>query len=396
MLEGLLSLSLWGYVGITLALTHITIVSVTIFLHRFQAHNSLTLHPALSHFFRFWLWLTTGMVTREWVAVHRKHHARCETADDPHSPQISGILRVLFGGVGLYRTAASDTRTLEHYGKGTPDDWLENRLYSRYPYHGIMIMGALDLLLFGLSGLLIFAVQMVWIPFWAAGVINGLGHYRGYRNFETNDASRNLSPVGILVGGEELHNNHHAYPQSARFSNKWWEFDIGWFYIRILAMFRLLRIRRIAPRVRILRNKQTVDLETLRAVLRDRYHVLTLYGRKVIRPVVRAECRASGITMCKLLRRVRKLMTREGMPLDDSAQATLDQVLQDNQALETVYRFKSRLKELWDQNSSEGARRVERLKQWCAEAEQTGIQSLQDFAAELRGFTLQSTGHAAP
>jgi len=384
-----LSLSPWGYLGATLILTHITIAGVTIFLHRYQAHNALSLHPVVSHFFRAWLWLTTGMVTREWVAVHRRHHAKCETEDDPHSPQISGILRVLFGGVGLYRTAASDAETLEHYGNGTPDDWLERRVYSRHPLLGLAVMAALDMFLFGVAGLVIFAVQTLWIPFWAAGVINGLGHFWGYRNFETSDASRNLSPFGILIGGEELHNNHHAYPQSARLSNKWWEFDIGWFYIRSLAMIGLARVRRIAPRVRIARGKQVVDLETLRAVVRDRYHILTLYGRKVIRPVMRMEHRTSHGAGRRLLRRVRKLMTREDITLDTHALAMLNEALSHSQRLETVYRFKAQLKALWTHTASDGACRVERLKSWCAEAEASGIQALQDFACLLRSYTLQ-------
>jgi len=390
MLEGLLKLSFWGYIGATLLLTHITIASVTIFLHRHQAHNALTLHPSVSHFFRFWLWLTTGMVTREWVAVHRKHHAKCETADDPHSPQVKGIWSVLLGGIGLYRIATRDTGTLEHYGNGTPDDWLERRVYSRHPLLGILIMAAIDILLFGVAGLAVFAVQMLWIPLWAAGVINGLGHFWGYRNFETTDASRNLSPVGILIGGEELHNNHHAYAQSARLSNKWWEFDIGWLYIRTLALIGLARVRRVAPRVRIERGKQVVDLETLRAVLRDRYHVLKLYGRKVIRPVVRNEHRSSDSTGRKLLRQVRKLMTREDIAPDASARATLNEVLQRSQALATVYRFKAQLKALWTHTASDGANRVERLEAWCNEAERSGIKALQDFANVLRGYTLQS------
>jgi len=390
MLQGLLDLSFWGYIGATLLLTHITIASVTIFLHRYQAHNALTLHPVVSHFFRFWLWLTTGMVTREWVAVHRKHHAKCETTDDPHSPQVKGIRRVLFGGLGLYQTAARDAETLRHYGNGTPNDWLERRVYSRHPLLGILAMAALDVLLFGVAGLVIFAVQMIWIPFWAAGVINGLGHYVGYRNFETTDASRNLSPVGILIGGEELHNNHHAYAQSARLSNKWWEFDIGWLYIRTLALLGLAQVRRVAPRVRIARGKQVVDLETLRAVVRDRYHVLTLYGRKVIRPVVRAERRTSQGAGRALLRRVRKLMIREDITLDARARATLNEVLQNSQTLETVYRFKAQLKTLWTHTANDGACRVERLKSWCTEAESSGIKALQDFARTLRSYTLQN------
>jgi stearoyl-CoA desaturase (delta-9 desaturase) len=388
MLTGLLDLTLWGYLGITLVLTHITICAVTIFLHRQQAHNALTLHPAVSHFFRGWLWLTTGMVTREWVAVHRKHHAKCETTDDPHSPQVSGILKVLFGGVGLYRSAANDPDTLEHYGNGTPNDWLENHLYSRFPFMGVLIMAVIDVLLFGVAGIMIFTAQMLWIPFWAAGVINGVGHFRGYRNFETSDASCNLSPVGILIGGEELHNNHHAYPQSARLSNKWWEFDIGWMYIRILALLGLAQVRRVAPKVHIANDKQLVDLETLRAVLRHRHHVLTLYGRKVIRPVLKNERRCSDDSGRRLLRRARKLITREDIALDSHVLATLNEALARSQTLETVYRFKAQLKALWTHTASGSAGRVEQLKEWCAEAEASGIKALQEFASVLRGYTL--------
>ncbi len=388
LLEGQLNLSLWGYVGVTLVLTHITIASVTIFLHRCQAHNALILHPIMSHFFRLWLWLTTGMVTKEWVAVHRKHHAKCESTDDPHSPQITGIWSVLLGGVGLYRAAVRDSDILTHYGKGTPDDWLEQHVYSRFRYLGVVLTVIVDVLLFGAAGLIIFAVQMVWIPFWAAGVINGLGHFWGYRNCETTDASRNLSPIGVLIGGEELHNNHHAYAQSAKLSIKPWEFDIGWFYIKTLSLLGLARVRRVAPKVRIARDKQVVDLETLRAVVRDRYHILTLYGRKVIRPVVRAERRAGRGDGRTLLRRVRKLMTREDLTLDAGARAMLDNALRSSQALGTVYQFKAQLKAVW--SHSDGAKRMERLKIWCVEAERSGIQALQDFAALLRGYTLQA------
>ena len=387
--EGLLNLSLWGYIGVTMVLTHITIASVTIFLHRHQAHKALTLHPMMSHFFRFWLWMTTGMVTKEWVAVHRKHHAKCETEDDPHSPQIEGIWKVLVGGVGLYRAAIRNGDVLGHYGKGTPDDWLERHVYSRFRYLGVVAMAALDMLLFGTVGLIIFAVQMVWIPFWAAGVINGLGHFWGYRNCETTDASRNLSPIGILIGGEELHNNHHAYAQSAKLSNKAWEFDIGWLYIKTLALLGLARVRRVAPKVYVARNKQVVDLETLRAVVRNRYHILTLYGRKVIRPVVRAECCARHGDGRTLLRRVRKLMTREDLTLDVRARTTLNEALQNSQTLETVYRFKGQLKAVWLHSPSDGEKRIERLKTWCTDAERSGIKALQDFAEILRGYALQ-------
>ena len=227
----------------TLIVTHITIVSVTVFLHRTQAHRGLILHPALSHFFRAWLWLTTGMVTKQWVAIHRKHHRFTDEPEDPHSPVHYGILRVLFKGAGLYHQAGKDTAMVQQYGSGTPDDWIERNLYSAHSRLGILIMLVIDLLLFGPWGLLVWSIQMIWIPFWAAGVINGLAHWWGYRNGETKDNSRNISLWGIVVGGEELHNNHHLDPASPKFTQKWWEFDIGWFYIRILSMLKLASVK---------------------------------------------------------------------------------------------------------------------------------------------------------
>jgi stearoyl-CoA desaturase (Delta-9 desaturase) len=244
--DGLIALTFWGYVAAALLMTHATIVSVTIFLHRHQAHRALTLHPAASHVFRFWLWITTGMFTREWVAVHRKHHATCETPRDPHSPQIYGIRRVLFDGVSLYRVAAREAETVRAYGTGTPNDWLERRVYGAHRFVGIGLMLFLDIVLFGTAGLIIYAVQMVWIPFWAAGVVNGVGHYWGYRNFDTPDESRNIVPVGVLIGGEELHNNHHEHAYSAKFSSKRWELDIGWVYIRCLESVGLATVKRTA------------------------------------------------------------------------------------------------------------------------------------------------------
>ncbi|UCH40671.1 MAG: fatty acid desaturase, partial [Gammaproteobacteria bacterium] len=286
-IEGFFEFSLWGYIGIALLLTHVTIASVTIFLHRHQAHNALTLNPVISHFFRFWLWLTTGIVTREWVAIHRKHHARCETEDDPHSPRIKGILRVLFGGYFLYRDEARNLETLEKFGHGTPEDWLEKHVYAALPWLGITLMAVIDLILFGLPGLAIFVVQMLWIPFWAAGVINGLGHYFGYRGFETSDASTNIVPWGILIGGEELHNNHHAYAASARLSSKWWEIDLGWIYIRGLAIFKLARVKRLAPRATSKSSRQLIDSDTVRAVVSQRFYILKRYSQIVIRPALR-------------------------------------------------------------------------------------------------------------
>jgi stearoyl-CoA desaturase (delta-9 desaturase) len=280
--SGVFDLPWWGCVVIALVLTHITIVAVTVFLHRCQAHRALDVHPAVSHFFRLWLWLTTGMATREWVAIHRKHHAKCETADDPHSPQVVGINRVLWGGVFLYVKESCNRNTIERYGYGTPDDWLERKVYSRYVILGLTLSGTADVLLFGIvPGVLIFLTQIVWIPFWAAGVINGIGHYWGYRNWSTEDASTNIVPWGILIGGEELHNNHHAFITSAKLSNKWYEFDIGWMYIRLLETFGFAHVKRIAPVPRFTAARPAVDLETLRAVIAHRHDVLARFAKSL-------------------------------------------------------------------------------------------------------------------
>jgi stearoyl-CoA desaturase (delta-9 desaturase) len=383
-------LSLLGYVAVTLLFTHVTIASVTIFLHRHQAHRALTLHPAVSHFFRFWLWLTTGMVTREWVAVHRKHHARCETEEDPHSPQIYGIVRLLFDGVGLYRAEAARDETLATYGRGTPDDWLERRVYGRFRYTGIMTMLLIDLVLFGWVGAIIWGVQMIWIPFWAAGVINGIGHWFGYRNFETQDASRNIAPIGILIGGEEFHNNHHAYGSSAKLANQWWELDIGWVYIRALELLKLASVKKIAPRASFSRSSSTIDLDTLRAVVTNRFHVLKLYGRSVIAPVLIGHA-AGEPSFPRQLARVRKLMMREhsGVREDPRVRQWLENALQRNQTLETVYSFMQRLKALCAQTTGKTESDLKRLQAWCAEAEESGIRVLRDFARQLQAYTAQ-------
>jgi stearoyl-CoA desaturase (delta-9 desaturase) len=386
--DGLLDVSNWALVGVTLALTHITIASVTIFLHRHQAHRGLTLHPIASHFFRFWLWLTTGMVTREWVAVHRKHHAKCETAEDPHSPQVWGIWRVLFGGVGLYRKAAADEATLEAYGRGTPDDWLERNVYTPHNGVGVITMFFIDVALFGLAGIAVFAVQMVWIPFWAAGVINGIGHYWGYRNFETQDASRNIVPIGLLIGGEEFHNNHHAYSYSAKLGNKWWELDFGWFYICLLERCRLASVKRVAPRTAFAPGKRVIDAETLRAVVANRFHVMKLYGRRVIAPVLRGHTDGELGFPRRQLARVRKLMTRDELARKDdpSARQWLEAALQRSPRLQTVHQFMQRLKALSAQSARGDTDRLSKLQAWCAEAEASGIRVLRDFALQLQAY----------
>jgi len=389
-LAGQMDLPVWGYVIVALGLTHITIVSVTIFLHRHQSHNAITLNPIVSHFFRFWIWLTTGIVTKQWVAIHRKHHAKCETADDPHSPQTQGLKKILWQGREVYREAARQQAIMDKYGHGTPDDWLERNLYGRYPIIGILTMLVIDLVLFGAVGLTIFAVQMLWIPFWAAGVINGIGHFWGYRNFETEDASRNIFPWGILIGGEELHNNHHAYASSARLSNKWWELDIGWFYIRTLSLFRLVKVIKMSPRIKLIAEKQRVDIDTVRAVVKNRFHIMSLYGQMVVRPVIQDECQRANEYFRNLYQSISKLLTREDLQPADEDSRRMTEVLAQNKTIETVYRLKQQLKTLWQNSSNQQNNRIQRLQAWCHEAEQTGIVALQEFAEYLRGYTLKT------
>ncbi len=390
-LNGLVDLPWWGYVLVTLGLTHVTIASVTIFLHRHQAHRALDLHPVLSHFFRFWLWLTTGMVTKEWAAVHRKHHARCETEEDPHSPQVLGLRKVLLEGAELYRREARNPETLEQFGKGTPDDWIERHLYTPHSRLGIGLMLGIDLLLFGPIGLTVWAVQMIWIPFFAAGVINGVGHYWGYRNFQSPDASTNIVPWGILIGGEELHNNHHAFPSSAKLSVRPWEFDIGWMYIRIAERLGLAKVRKVAPRLVIDPNKQEVDAETVQAVLVNRFHVISHYVRGVMLPVLREELRRADGSCRRLLLRAKRPLVRGEAVMDESDRDTLRSALGRSQSLRTVYEYKQRLQELWQRRGGP-AELAQQLREWCQQAEASGIRYLQDFARRIRGVSLAASG----
>jgi stearoyl-CoA desaturase (delta-9 desaturase) len=394
-LSGLLSLSWWEVVGYTLLLTHVTIASVTIFLHRHQAHRALELHPVASHFFRFWLWLTTGMVTRQWAAVHRKHHAECETEADPHSPQVKGLNTVLLRGAELYRQEADNAQTLERYGKGTPDDGLERRLYSRYPYLGIALMLAINLLLLGPIGITVWAVQMIWIPLFAAGVINGIGHYFGYRNAEAPDASTNIVPWGILIGGEELHNNHHAWPGSAKLSYHWWEFDIGWLYIRLLQGLRLAKIKRVSPPpARILPRAQELDGEAVRAIVNSRLQVLAGYGREVIRRVHREELKrvSRNRNLKGMFKRAKGALLRDEALLDEKGRRCLGTVLGHSQALALAVEYRQRLQTIWQQASSQPDKALQALQQWCREAEASGNRYLQAFARQLAGYRLSSQG----
>jgi stearoyl-CoA desaturase (delta-9 desaturase) len=383
---GLLPLPWWGYIVVILVLTQITIFSVTIFLHRNQAHRALDLHPIASHFFRFWLWMTTGMVTKEWTAIHRKHHAKVETVDDPHSPQVKGIWKIVLEGTELYRKESRNKETLERYGEGTPDDWIERHVYTKHSAMGIALMLIINLLLFGTMGLTIWALQMVWIPFWAAGIVNGVGHYVGYRNFECLDASRNLLPIGFFIGGEELHNNHHTYGTSAKFSVKWWEFDIGWFVIRILQFFGLAKPKRVPPKPVVVGNKTAVDIDTLKAILTHRFAVMARYSGDVILPVFREESHRASEAGKAMLRRVRKLLVREQSLVDETGQAHLTKTLEQYRSLSVVYQFRLKLQGIWVKSTASQAELLEALQDWCRQAEATGINALRDFVNHLKGY----------
>ncbi|MBM2829456.1 MAG: aminotransferase [Gammaproteobacteria bacterium] len=388
-LNGLWTLPWWGYIVVALVLTHITIASVTIFLHRHQTHRALDLHPLVSHFFRFWLWLTTGMITKEWVAIHRKHHARVETDEDPHSPQVLGIYKVLLEGAELYKEEAKNTETLRMYGHETPDDWLERNLYARFNSVGITLMFILDVLLFGFAGMTIWAVQMAWIPFFAAGVINGVGHWGGYRNFESQDASTNIIPWGVLIGGEELHNNHHAFASSAKFSSKWWEFDLGWCYIRFLQGLGFARVKKVAPRPIVDHAKADIDLDTVSAVITNRLYIMSHYAKTVVSRVYKEEKAKANITMKKLLRHGRRCITQAEACMDAKARHRLDELLRHNHAMQVVYEFKQRLQALWTEKTATEESLMHALREWCRQAEATGIEALQEFARSLRSYTLQ-------
>jgi stearoyl-CoA desaturase (delta-9 desaturase) len=385
--HGLVDLPWWGYVVVALALTHVTIAGVTIYLHRCQAHRGLDLNPVISHFFRFWLWLTTGMVTKEWVAIHRKHHAKVETAEDPHSPMTRGIDTVMWKGAELYRTEAKNAETLAKYGLGTPDDWIERNLYTRFSWQGVGLMLAVNLVLFGPLGATIWAVQMMWIPFWAAGVINGIGHYWGYRNFASADTSTNIVPWGIVIGGEELHNNHHAYGSSAKFSSRWWEFDLGWAYIRLLSMLRLATVRKVAPKLVMTQAKPVPDLATLHAVITHRYAVATSYARslKATCAAEIGELRKRGIDVPSL-RRLKAWLMSEPSALKPAERASLAKALSESKALAKIYAMREDLSKLWSRSTESSDQLLARLQEWCVQAERSGIESLARFSFTLRRY----------
>jgi len=386
--SGVFDLPWWGLVLAALGLTHITIVSVTVFLHRCQAHRALDLHPIASHFFRLWLWMTTGMVTKEWAAIHRKHHAKCETKEDPHSPQHFGINRVLWGGVFLYVKESYNRETMERYGHGTPEDWLERNVYTRFSVLGLTLMGVINVALFGIvPGVIILATQIVWIPFWAAGVINGIGHYWGYRNWTTEDASTNIIPWGIIIGGEELHNNHHAFATSAKLSNKWNEVDIGWMYIRMLESLGLAKVKKIAPMPRFTEAK-AVDSATLQAVITHRYDVLAKYAKSLKRTYAEelGKLRRFAPHDAHVLRNLKRWLHHDEKSLGETERAHLENGLSKSRALHTVYSMRAELVSLWERSSASREQLVRQLQDWCHRAEASGIHPLAEFSRRLRCY----------
>mgnify|MGYP001045427596 FL=1 len=386
---GVVGLGWWGMALVLLVFTQLTIFAVTLYLHRSQAHRGVDFHPVIAHFFRFWTWLTTSMITKEWVAIHRKHHAKVETEEDPHSPQTKGIGRVFWRGVELYREARAMRGDIEQYGKGAPDDWIERRLYTPRANWGPVALLAVNFLLFGLPGIALWALQMAWIPFWAAGVVNGLGHWWGYRNFESADTSTNLTPWAFWIGGEELHNNHHAFPSSARFSMRRWEFDIGWAAIRGLQAVGLAKVLRVAPSMDVRPNIAVPDAETLKALLSHRFQAMTDYQRNVFVPALREEAAMAGAKLRQLLpRRMRRGLVNDGRWLKPDCRAELSSWVEQRPRIRVLVEHRARLAALLEARGNDAAERLKLLQAWCHEAEASGIAALQNYAARLKGYAL--------
>ena len=381
--NGYLDWSWWKIVVFTLIVTHITIAAVTIFLHRCQAHRALDLHPIVSHFFRLWLWLTTGMVTKEWAAIHRKHHAKCETVDDPHSPQVLGINTVLSRGAELYKKEAANQETLNKFGHGTPDDWIEHNIYSKFSWQGVAIMLIIDVFLFGAVGLTVWAVQMLWIPITAAGIINGIGHYWGYRNFDNEDASRNIVPWGILIGGEELHNNHHTFATSAKLSNKWYEFDIGWMYIQIMSAVGLATVKKTPPKP-VLSDLRPADQSTLEAIIANRYEIMARYS-KTLRNFFSNEVQHMQV-LATHLTDARTWLAKDETRLTEQEKVKLEELMASNAQLRKMIEMRRDLQAIWGRSNATKEQLLSQLHVWCQRAEESGLTSLREFSLRLRRY----------
>lgn len=389
--SGLTGASIGEMVIYTLVATHITIIAVTVYLHRAQAHRALEVKAPLAHFFRMWLWLTTGMGTRAWAAIHRKHHAKCETHEDPHSPQTRGLKKVFWEGAELYRAEAANEETIRKYGHGTPNDWLENKLYSCFTWHGCAVMLFTDFALFGFPGVSIWAIQMLWIPVLAAGVINGVGHYWGYRNFDCPDASRNISPFGILIGGEELHNNHHTHATSAKLSSKWYEFDIGWMYIQIFQFFGLVKVKKVASAPKFASaSKGSLDLASVQALVNHRYDVLARYAR-TLRKALNDEAKrlmseARSDEERGLIVKARKLLSIDEPKLSAEQKKSLAELCEKSALINKLVEMRRELREIWERTNLSSEQMLAKLQSWCEEAEQSGIRRLEEMSMRIRRY----------
>ncbi|MFT6028681.1 MAG: stearoyl-CoA desaturase (delta-9 desaturase) [Oleiphilaceae bacterium] len=388
-INGSLDLSVWGKVLATLILTQITIMSVTLYLHRHSAHNALELHPILSHFFRFWIWITSAQNTKEWTAIHRKHHAKCETDEDPHSPVVKGLKTVLLNGAELYLEEANNPETLKRYGQRTPTDWIETHIYTPHKMKGICLMALLDFYLFGLAGITIWAIQMIWIPVFAAGVINGIGHSMGYRNFECKDAAKNIFPWAFFIGGEELHNNHHTYPNSAKLSVKSWEFDIGWLWIQLFSKLGLAKARHIAPTAKKDNAKLELDDDSLMAIIHNRFFILSQYHKKVMLPVIKEQKAVMHSQEKVFFKKARKLLIRDENLVKQIEQQRIETMLQRNPRIKMIYEKSLELQAIWKNHpGSRFQEKLQSLSEWCQQAEMSGVASLEVFAANLRQYSL--------
>lgn len=385
--QGLWALTGWETLVYTLVMTHISIVCVTVYLHRCMAHRAMDMHPALAHFFRFWTWFTTATLTNEWVSVHRKHHAKCETEDDPHSPVMKGLKTVLLQGAELYQEEISKQETLDRYGKGCPNDWMERNVYQKYKMGGIFTLLAINVVLLGPIGITVWAIQMLWMPVHAAGIINGVGHALGYRNFECADAARNISPIAIWIGGEELHNNHHTYPNSAKLSVKKWEFDIGWMYIRAFEILGLVKNVRHGPVVHVDKSKLELDWDAAMAAANNRFQIMAKFYSKVIKPVVSEQKANANDNMKPLFKKAKRLLSREESLLTDKYRKQLSELVDKDEMLETIYNMKLKLQLVWKKRTASSEELYLAMQEWCKEAEESGIRALQDFAQSLRQYS---------
>lgn len=387
---GLLNFSTWQIVLYTFIVVQVTLSGVSLYLHREQTHRGIQMNPVIQHFYRFWLWFTTGMLTKEWVAIHRKHHAHCETDQDPHSPQIHGIKKVLFHGVTLYTAERENQETMDKYGKGTPDDWLERNVYTRFHYVGIVLLALLNIALFGVIGLLIYAIQMIWIPFFAAGVINGIGHFVGYRNYRTDDSSRNITRFAFFVFGEELHNNHHAFPSSSKFAHKKGEHDIGWYVICLMNKMGLCKIKKVVPDLYVDDEQIDFDGDTVKAILTHKFNVLQVYIKDVISTNLTEEYQNTSKSFKKRIKKYTHNLSLDPQFLKTDIKAKWSGYFEDSQSLNKLLEYKADLQAIWDNNSQSVDEMIAALKVWCAKAEASGNKMLEDFAVSLRSYKLQT------